>query len=106
MQSDDAAKPIAWDVQELRRSIEEWEAIASQIIELLHDTVNCARSENWRPHYEQIVAAVRRFRELCRYESEQLGCWREDGLAPDEAYERVWDEADHLVNWLNRMMQQ
>ena len=106
MKSDDAAEPIEWDVEELKRSVEEWEGIASEIIELMHETIDAPRSQNWRPHFEQIVAVVRRFRDLCRHESEQLGCWREDGRQPDEAYERVWDEGSELVKWLNRMMQQ
>ncbi len=106
MQSDDAAEPVEWDVQELKRSVDEWAGIAAQIIERLHDTVACAGSENWRPHFGQIVVVVERFRDLCRRESAQLGCWRADGLYADEAYEQVWDAADQLVKWLNRMMQQ
>jgi hypothetical protein len=105
MQSEDAAEPIEWDIAELKRSIEEWEGIASRIVQLLQETADCAASQNWRPHAAQIRAVVARFRELCRRESEQLGAWREDGVAADEAYERVWDEADALVKWLHRMMQ-
>ncbi len=105
MQSEDAAKPIQWDIAELKRSIDEWEGIASRIMQLLHETADNAASQNWRPHAAQIAAVVSRFRELCHREGEQLGCWREDGLAADEAYERVWDEADALVRWLHRMMQ-
>jgi hypothetical protein len=106
MQSDDAAEPIDWDVEELKRSIDEWEGIAAQIIVLMHETVDAPRSCNWRPHFQQILAVVCRFRELCRDEARQLGAWRADGLAPDEAYERVWDAGDQLVKWLHRMMQQ
>lgn len=105
MQSEDAAEPIEWDVTELKRSIDEWEGIAARIMQLLQETAEAVGSQNWRPHAAQITAAVTRFRELCRRESEQLGVWREDGLAADEAYERVWDEADALVKWLSRMMQ-
>jgi hypothetical protein len=57
MQSDDATERIEWDVQELRRSIDEWDHIASQIIELLQATVDGARSQNWRAHYAQIVGS-------------------------------------------------
>ena len=105
MQSDDAAEPIEWDVEELKRSVDEWEAIASRIIELMHETLDAPRSRNWRPHAAQIRAVVCRFRDLCRAESTQLGAWREDSLDPAEAYERVWDQGDQLVKWLNRMMQ-
>ncbi len=105
MQSEDAAGPIEWDIAALKRSIEEWEGIASHILELLHETADCPASQNWRPHAAQITAVVSRFRQLCQRESEQLGFWRGDGLAADEAYERVWDEADALVKWLHRMMQ-
>jgi hypothetical protein len=104
MQSDDAAQPIEWDLEELKRSIDEWEVIAGGIIMLLHDS-EATGSANWRPHCTQIAAVVERFRDLCRRESQQLGCWRQDGLAPDEAYERVWDHGDQLVQWLRRMMQ-
>ena len=34
-----------------------------------------------------------------------FGLWREDGLQPDEVYERVWDIGDRLAKWLNRMME-
>jgi hypothetical protein len=105
MKSEDAAEPVEWDIAELKRSIEEWEGIASNIIQLPHETADCPASQNWRPHAAQITAVVSRFRELCHMESQQLGLWREDGLAADEAYERVWNEAERLVKWLNRMMQ-
>ena len=107
MQSDNTAEPIQWDIARHKRSIEEWEGIASRILELLDDTADGAASErpNWRPHAEQINSVVHRFRTLCRKESQRLGFWREDVVAADEAYERVWDEADVLVKWLNRMMQ-
>jgi hypothetical protein len=104
MQSEDAAEPIEWDIAELKRSIVEWEGIASHIIQLLHETADCAASQNWRPHVAQITTVVSRFRNLCRDESQQLGFWREDALPPDEVYERVWDEGDKLVQWLQRMM--
>lgn len=105
MQSEDTAEPLEWDIAALKRSIDEWEGIASHIIELLRDTADRADSQNWRPHAAQITAVVARFRELCRRESQQLGSWREDGLEPDDAYERVWDEAEATVKWLMRMMQ-
>ena len=106
MQSDDAAEPVEWDVEELQRSINEWNGIATKIIELMHETLDDPRSQNWRPHFHQIVGVVSRFRELCRRESAQLGSWREDGLAPDEAYQRVWEEGNQLVQWLRRMMRE
>ena len=105
MQSEDAAGPIEWDLTELKGSIEEWAVIAANILQLMDETLEYPASRNWRPHATQITAVVSRFRNLCRLESQQLGSWREDGLAPDEAYEKVWDEADRLVSWLNRMMQ-
>ena len=105
MQSDDTAEPIEWNVDELRSAITEWEGIAAQIIDRLHETFECAGSQNWRPHFAQIVTVVSRFRDRCREEAKQLHFWREDGLQPGEAYERVWDEADQLVAWLKRMMQ-
>ncbi|MDQ6625653.1 MAG: hypothetical protein M3Y69_05860 [Verrucomicrobiota bacterium] len=106
MQSEDAAGPIEWDVAELKRSIEEWEEIASHILALLQSTTESAASaQNWQPHAAQITAVVRRFRDLCRRQSSQLGRWREDGLTADQAYDRVWDKGDQLVRWLTRMMQ-
>lgn len=105
MQSEDTAEPIERDIADLKRSIEEWEGIASCIIQLLRETADHAASQNWRPHAAQITAVVTRFRELCQRESRQLGWRMEGGLAADEAYERVWDEADALVKWLHRMMQ-
>lgn len=105
MKSEDAAEPIEWDIAQLKRSIDEWEAIASHILELMDETADCPTSQNWRPHAEQISAVVNRFQELCRRESQQLGFSREDGLASDEAYERVWNEAEGLVKWLHRMLQ-
>jgi len=104
MQSEDAAEPIEWDTAELKRSIDEWATIASQIIQLLHSTADAGTTQNWRPHAAQITAVVSRFCELCRRECQQLGGWREDGLAPAEAYERVRDQGDALVKWLMRMM--
>jgi hypothetical protein len=105
MQSDDAAEPIEWDIMELKRSIDEWEGIASHIMQLLLETADAPASRNWRPHAAQITGVVTRFRELCQRESQELGFWREDGLAADEVYERLWDEAGALVQWLYRMMQ-
>jgi hypothetical protein len=104
MQSDDGAEPAQWDVDELKRSIDEWEAIATHILKLLQESAEDTGGQNWQPHRAQIIAVVNRFRQLCRRESQQLGSWREDGLAPDDAYERVWNEGDQLVQWLQRMM--
>ena len=105
MQSDDRAEPIEWDVEQLKSAIGEWESVASQILECLERDVAAAdRSANWRPHAGQIAKAVETFRDRCRDEAERLGLWREDGLLADEAYEAVWDEADRLLQWLQRMM--
>ena len=104
MQSDDRAEPIEWDLQELKNAVAEWENVATQILACLDRDLAAEQSSNWRPHAGQIAKAVRAFRDLCRTEREQLGIWREDGVAADEAYEKVWDEADRLVQWLNRMM--
>ncbi len=105
MKSEDAAGPIEWDIAELKGSIEEWAGIAGNILQLMRETLEYPASRNWRPHAAQITTVVSRFQDLCEREFQQLGSWREDGLAPEEAYERVWDEADQLVQWLNRMMQ-
>jgi hypothetical protein len=99
MQSDDAT-----DVQELKRSLEEWATIATVMIELLHETVDCERSRDWRPHFTQIVKAVLAFRERCRTESQEFSSWRPDGLEPDEVVQRVREQGQRLVDWLNRMM--
>ena len=104
MQSEDAAEPVEWDVEELRLTIHEWESVASQILEHLAAEAHGEACANWRPHVGQMTKAVRTFRDFCCEHRQALGLWREDGLAPDEAYEIVWDEADRLVQWLNRMM--
>ena len=102
MQSDDATEPA--DVQELRRSLDEWAALSSRMIELLQETVACDRSRNWRPHLAQIVNAVRAFGDRCRNESQEFHSWRADGLEPDEVLEGVREQGQRLVDWLNRMM--
>ena len=105
MKSKDAAEPIESHIAEFKRCIDEWEGIAAHIVQLLKETADCAAAENWRPHAAQITVVVTRFRQLCRRESLQFSLLGQDGLAADEAYERVWDEADGLVKWLKRMMQ-
>ena len=100
MQSDDATE----DVQELGRSLAEWAAISSQMIELLHETVDCDQSRNWRPHFAQIVTAVRAFGDRCRSETQEFGRWRGDGLEPDEVVQQVREQGQRLVDWLNRMI--
>ena len=100
MQSDDATE----DVQELRRSLGEWAAISSVMLDLLHETVDCERSRYWRPHFAQIVKAVRAFGDRCRSEAEEFGSWRADGLEPDDVVQRVREQGQRLVDWLNRMM--
>lgn len=105
MQSEDRAEPVEWDFAKLKKSIAEWAEIAANILQLMGETLDDPASRNWRPHVAQIRTVVSRFRDRCERESQRLGSWREDGLAPDEAYEQVWDEADRLVSWLHRMMQ-
>ena len=102
MQSDDTTEPL--DVQERRRSLDEWAAISSQMIDLLHDTASCERSRNWRPHIAQIVKAIRAFGDRCRSESQQFGSWRADGLEPDDVFQRVRGQGQGLVEWLQRMI--
>lgn len=102
MQSDDVTEPA--DVQELRRCLCEWAAISSRMIELLHESVDGEGSRNWRPHLAQIVKAVRAFGDRCRSEAQEFGCWRADGLQPDDVLQRVRQQGQTLVDWLNRMM--
>jgi hypothetical protein len=103
MQSDDATEPA--DVQELRRNLDEWAALSSRMIELLHETVASERSENWRPHLPQIVKAVRAFGDRCRHEqSREFHSWRAAGPDPDEVLEDVREQGQRLVDWLNRMI--
>ena len=102
MQSDDATEPA--DVQELKRSLAEWAAIAARMIELLDETIDCERSRNWRPHRSQIVKAVRAFGEHCRSEAAELSSWRADELEADDVRDRVREHGERLVDWLNRMM--
>ena len=102
MQSDDATEPL--DLPELRRSLDEWAAISSQMIHLLHQTSDCGRSRNWQPHAAQIVNAIRSFGDCCRNEAQEFGSWRADGLEPDDVFERVRDQGQRLVAWLQRMM--
>ena len=102
MQSNDATEPL--DVQEFRRSLAEWAAISSRMIELLHETVDCDRSRYWRPHFAQIVNAVRAFGDRCRSESQEFSSWRRDGLEPDDVLADVREQGQRLVEWLQRMM--
>ena len=104
MKSDDAAEPLEWDAQELRQSLAEWAAISRQMIELLHATAGCNKSRNWSPHLSQIVRAVHAFGARCHTEAEEVGCWRADGLDPEEAFELVRAQGNRLVEWLQRMM--
>ena len=102
MQSDDATEPV--DVQELRRSLTEWAAIASHMIDLLHETVACERSHYWRPHFAQIIKAVDAFGDRCRTEAQEFGSWRADGLEAEEVVQGVREQGQRLVDWLNRMI--
>ena len=102
MQSNDATEPL--DVQQLRRSLGEWAAISSHMIELLQQSADCGRTQNWRPHLTQIVAAVDAFGERCRREAEAFGCWRTDELELEEILESVRDQGQRLVAWLQRIM--
>ncbi|HSH38734.1 MAG TPA: hypothetical protein VK993_08105 [Chthoniobacterales bacterium] len=102
MQSDDATEPLY--LQELRQSLAEWAAISSQMIDLLHETAGSERSRNWRPHFTQIVMAVQTFGDRCRSEAEAFGLWRVDGLEADDVFERIREQGQRLVDWLQRMM--
>ena len=102
MQSNDATEPL--EFQELRRSLAEWAAISSHMIELLHESVDCERPQNWRPHIGQIVRAVGAFGDRCRSESQAFGSWRADGLEPDDVLQAVREQGQRLVEWLQRIM--
>ena len=102
MKSDDATEPV--DLQELRQSLADWAAISSRMIELLHETVECEGSRYWRPHFPQIVKAVRAFGTRCRDELQEFGSWRADGLEPDHVVECVREQGQRLVEWLQRMI--
>ena len=104
MQWEDAAEPIEWDLTHLQRSIEEWEGIAAHIVQLLHETAEQPASLNWRPHVAQIDKVVRRFRDLCHRELQRIGSFDDDHFDAEHSFERVWNEGDGLVKWLNRMM--
>ena len=102
MQSDDATEPV--DVQELRRCLTEWAAIASHMIDLLHESVDCQRSLNWRPHLTQIVDAIRAFGERCRTEAVAFSSWGADGAEADDVLQGTREQGERLVEWLHRMM--
>ncbi|MDQ3120253.1 MAG: hypothetical protein M3Q89_11910 [Verrucomicrobiota bacterium] len=102
MQSHEA-EPVERDLEELKNILDEWRSIASELIEMLRQTVDHEESANWGPHVTQIDKVLRQYRDLCDDESQQLGLWREDGLQPDEVYEVVWNEGDRLAQWLTRM---
>ena len=104
MQSDDATEPLQWDVQEFKQSLQEWAAISSQMVDLLHASVESDGSRNWRPHCTQIVRVVRAFGDRCRSEADGFGRWRTDGLEPDDVFEQVREHGQRLVDWLQRMM--
>jgi hypothetical protein len=104
MNSTGRAEPLDWDLAGIRRGLKEFEADATNLIDGLPDAAVCETSKYWRPHLHQILSAITDFRDLCREELEKIGMWREDGLQPDEVFEFVWDQADRLVNWLNRMV--
>ena len=101
MNTDDATDS---NLRELRECLIEWADISMQMIELLHATADCNRSRNWSPHLSQIVTAVRAFGACCCEEAEEVGRWRADGLDPDDAFERVREQGNRLVEWLQRMM--
>ena len=102
MQSDDATEPL--NVQDRRRSLEQWAAISSQMIDLLDKTADFEQSAAWRPHLSQIVKAVRAFGDRCCTEARELDGWRPDGLERGDAFDRVRDQGQRLVEWLQRMM--
>ena len=102
MQSNDATEPV--EVQELRRSLSEWAAIASHMIELLHQSADCEPARNWRPHLDQIVNAVRAFGDRCRGEAQAFSSWRADELEADDILDDVREQGQRLVDWLQRIM--
>ena len=87
----------------LRCALTEWEQIAAQLLEVVYEAADREQSANWRPHRDQIAAAVMHFRNLCRAQLEQIGVWREDELQPEEVREWIWGEGDRLAKWLQRM---
>ncbi len=101
MQSNDATEA---EVQELKRSLAEWAAISSTMIDLLHETVACERSRYWRPHFAQIVSAVQAFGDRCRSESQAFDSRRADGLEAHDVLDGVRQQGQRLVDWLNRMI--
>lgn len=104
MRPDEAAEPVEWDLQALKRTYDEWNELASQMIESLRQELKSDGSVHWRPHATQIVKTIAHLRDRCTEASATLGRWREDGLQSDEMHELVWAEADQLVQWLKRMM--
>ncbi len=103
MQLHETGEPAEREIEKMKSILDEWQSIASELIEMLRQTVDRAESASWRPHLTQIDKALQEYRDLCQDESQQLGLWREDGLQPDEVHEVVWDEGNRLIQWLNRM---
>ena len=104
MQSNDTTGPIPSDMAELKSSFNEWDRIASQLLDLLHASAGCEKSAIWRPHLMQMDKAVRQYRDRCREETERIGHWREDGLECEQLYDLIWDQGDRLVAWLQRII--
>ena len=104
MKSYEAYGPINAEAASLKCSLTEWEMIASRLLRQLRTDFHDDTSSYWAPHVGQIDNAVRHFHTLCRREIGRIGAWREDGLEPGEVHEFVWNEADRLVTWLNRML--
>lgn len=93
------------ELVELKRNLQEWEGIASALIDLLRKQVGEVEQANWVPHFDQITRAVQHFRDTCSRECEQLGTWRDDGLLPCDVYDSVVEQGDRLTSWLLRMVQ-
>lgn len=104
MKSDEAIEPVDEDVAALKCALTEWESITAQLLEQLHSDVRSDRAANWRPHVDQIVRAIVRYRALCREELGKVGGWREDGLDPLDVHQLVWEQGDRLAKWLARMV--
>jgi hypothetical protein len=102
MQLNDSTEPL--DLQELRHSLDHWAAISSHMIGLLHETAGYERSRNWRPHLAQIARAIRAFGDRCRAESHDLGSCRADDVALCDAFGRLREHGQRLVDWLQRMI--
>jgi hypothetical protein len=103
MQSDDKIEPIDDAAVAVTRSLDEWEDIAMQILDVLQEQADSAWSEDWHPHCAQIEAAVTRFRDRCREASELITRSLSDEDYAHDLHEMLWREGDRLTKWLQRI---